>query len=179
MAAFTITVSDQAVREALHRLVSAGRNMTPILQTIGDDMVRRAEQRFVAAVGPDGKPWAANSGATLARYLQSRNGGAKGKKGRKAATPVLGINKRPLTDRGYLADSISASVINQTLIVSNSREYAAIQQFGGTQTQFPHLWGDIPARPFLPITAAGQLYPQERELILAQLAKYIQNSVHG
>ena len=34
--------------------------------------------------------------------------------------------------------------------------YAAMQQFGGTKSQFPHLWGDIPARPFLGISTADK-----------------------
>jgi len=31
-------------------------------------------------------------------------------------------------------------------------EYAAMMQFGGTKSEFPNLWGDIPARPFLGIS---------------------------
>jgi phage gpG-like protein len=27
--------------------------------------------------------------------------------------------------------------------------YAAMMQFGGTKGQFPNLWGDIPARPYI------------------------------
>jgi phage gpG-like protein len=27
-----------------------------------------------------------------------------------------------------------------------------MMNFGGTKAQFPHLWGDIPARPFMPIS---------------------------
>jgi phage gpG-like protein len=30
--------------------------------------------------------------------------------------------------------------------------YAAMQQFGGTKAEFPHLWGDIPERPFLGVS---------------------------
>ena len=39
------------------------------------------------------------------------------------------------------------------LLFGSSMEYAAMHQFGGTKAQFPNLWGDIPARPFLGITA--------------------------
>lgn len=56
-------------------------------------------------------------------------------------------------------------------------KYAAIQQFGGTKAQFPHLWGDIPARPFLPITPAGTLYPADREKILAALRTAFEEAV--
>jgi phage gpG-like protein len=48
-----------------------------------------------------------------------------------------------------------------------------MQQFGGTKAQFPNLWGDIPARPFLPITADGALYPAEESLIVDTLQRYL------
>jgi phage gpG-like protein len=41
---------------------------------------------------------------------------------------------------------------NDTLAVGSNMEYAAMQQFGGTKAEFPHLWGDIPARPFLGVS---------------------------
>jgi phage gpG-like protein len=46
------------------------------------------------------------------------------------------------------------------LLVGSNKEYAAMQQFGGTKAQFPHLWGDIPARPFM-----GVSDDDERELL--------------
>lgn len=33
--------------------------------------------------------------------------------------------------------------------MGSARPYAAMMHFGGTKPEFPHLWGDIPARPFL------------------------------
>jgi phage gpG-like protein len=38
-----------------------------------------------------------------------------------------------------------------TLEIYSTMEYAAMQQFGGSKTEFPNLWGDIPARPFFGI----------------------------
>ena len=31
-----------------------------------------------------------------------------------------------------------------------------MQQFGGTRSRFGHLWGDIPARPFLGLSTADE-----------------------
>jgi phage gpG-like protein len=31
-----------------------------------------------------------------------------------------------------------------------------MQQFGGTKARFPNLWGNIPARPFLGVSAADK-----------------------
>ncbi|MES2146141.1 MAG: phage virion morphogenesis protein [Pseudomonadota bacterium] len=33
--------------------------------------------------------------------------------------------------------------------ITPTRDYAAMMQFGGTKAQFPNLWGNIPARPYL------------------------------
>jgi len=33
--------------------------------------------------------------------------------------------------------------------IGTNLPYGAMQQFGGTKAEFPHLWGDIPERPFL------------------------------
>jgi len=32
-----------------------------------------------------------------------------------------------------------------------------MQQFGGTKSEFPWLWGDIPARPYLGISDADEI----------------------
>jgi phage gpG-like protein len=34
--------------------------------------------------------------------------------------------------------------------------YTNMMQFGGTKSQFPHLWGDIPARPFVGVSDADK-----------------------
>ena len=48
-------------------------------------------------------------------------------------------------------------------------EYAAMQQFGGIKSEFPHLWGDIPARPFLGVSES------DAEEILAIVHDYLAN----
>jgi len=40
------------------------------------------------------------------------------------------------------------------LDVGSAMEYATLQQFGCITAEFPHLWSDIPARPFLGISEA-------------------------
>jgi len=58
-----------------------------------------------------------------------------------------------LVDGGYLRDQIDFNVTGNVLEVGSTMEYAAMQQFGGRKSEFPHLWGDIPARPFLGLSA--------------------------
>jgi phage gpG-like protein len=68
-----------------------------------------------------------------------------------------------------LANQFVVNAQENSLLVGSTMKYAAMQQFGGKKSQFPHLWGDIPARPFLPITPSGTLYPDEKDKILAAL----------
>ncbi|MDD5176765.1 MAG: phage virion morphogenesis protein [Sterolibacterium sp.] len=200
---FNIQVSDQAVKAALDRVCNTVTDMQPIMQRIGESIMERTKQRFVSATGPDGTPWASNSEATLMAYLMSRSGNRaafSNVKTRKQGTTRVGdkkgyflkdgtlgkkgqdlmMSKRPLHGAsGDLARQFHITATSDSVTVSNSMIYAAMQQFGGTKAKFPNLWGDIPARPFLPVTASGELYPQERDLIVAELQRYIQGAVGG
>lgn len=181
MPANIIKVSDQAVMAALNHLVGAVENPKPYLQTVGEDIVTRIKERFSSASGPDGQPWAANSPVTLARYIQS-----KGRSGKKNSQ-LLAASKKPLHgETGMLEKQFHVSADSNSVTVGNSMEYATTQQFGALQGAFgrdkrnhPIPWGNIPARPFMPITATGELYPQDRDLILEGLARYIQGSVEN
>jgi phage gpG-like protein len=53
--------------------------------------------------------------------------------------------------------------------------YAAMQNFGGTKAEFPHLWGDIPARAFFPDKARGLPDDYNKE-ISAVLRAALQNA---
>ena len=178
MASPVIQLDDADVRSALARLASAGQNLSPVLQAIGDDVMERAKRRFSTATGPDGTPWRANARSTIEAFIQARGG--FGKRGINAKGQALAISKKPLQGQtGDLARQFHVAVAGDSVTVSNSMVYAAMQQFGGKKSQFPNLWGDIPARPFFPITAEEELYPRERESILAQLNDYLAGAIAG
>lgn len=175
---FTLTVSDQAVMNALTRLHQAVAQPRPVLQALGEDLMTRSKERFAASRGPDGAPWAANSQATLTRYIERRGG--FGKNGINKKGQALAMGKRPLIgESGDLRRQFHVQADDAGVTVSNSMIYAAMQQFGGTKAQFPQLWGDIPARPFLPVTAAGELYPDEQARVVAEIARYIAHAADG
>lgn len=67
---------------------------------------------------------------------------------------------------GGLADSISAHADDSSALVGSNKPYAAMMHFGGDKDDWPHLWGDIPARPYLPMDADGKLQPEAEEAIL-------------
>ena len=56
----------------------------------------------------------------------------------------------PLINHGTLRNSITYSVGNDFVDIGTNDKRATMLNFGGTKAQFPHLWGDIPARPFMP-----------------------------
>lgn len=144
----------------------------PALRSIGEDIIERMKQRFSTSTAPDGAPWAANSETTLIKFLQGKSrGGAKGKK-REAVTATT---KRPLIGESRaLKTQLNYDVTESVLSLGSPLRYAAMQHFGGKKAQFPHLWGDIPARPIFPNQANGQLYPQEEAHIVGQLRAFLE-----
>ena len=113
----TVEIQDQAVRAALGALQQRVQNLAPRLQVIGEDIVQRAKTRFTTSTGPDGQRWKDNAPSTKR---------AKGDK------PIL-------VDKGLLRQQIVAQVMGgDTLTISQTQVYAAIQQFGGTIERAPH-----------------------------------------
>jgi len=76
---------------------------------------------------------------------------------------------RILRDSGLLQDTIryQLEASGTAVAVGTNRVYGAMQQFGGTRAQWPHLWGDIPARPFLGLS------PADKEEIIAILRRHL------
>lgn len=131
-----IIVLTKEAEQALSRLSDSVTDMKPALKAIGESLTESTKQRFMDSKGPDGVKWPPNKPSTLAR-----------KKSRK---PLIGESL-------MLSEQIHYQILdNDTLIVGSSMEYAAMQQFGGTKAELPHLWGDIPARPFLGISDEDQ-----------------------
>jgi phage gpG-like protein len=174
MASF-IEINSRPVSAVLTALRDKLGDVSPFLKAVGEDIVERIKGRFASGAAPDGSRWAPNSQVTLIRYLQQR-GGFSEKTGKILAKGrALAISKRPLQGQsGDLARQNHYLIVGgQELVVSNSMVYAAMQHFGGTKAQFPHLWGNIPARPFMPITPAGELYPGEQDAIVEGLRQYL------
>jgi len=131
-----IHIDDRDVLTALQDLQRAAGDLRPALAEIGETLIESTKQRFSSKTGPDGQAWPANSPVTIER------------KGRDQ--PLIG-------ETGSLMDAIHYNVISHdTLAVGSPMAYAAMQQFGGTKAEFPHLWGDIPARPFLGVSDNDQ-----------------------
>lgn len=178
MPAFKIEINDRAVLDALNGLAARAGNPAPALRAIGESLLVQTRRTFETGSDPWGRPWAANKPSTLARYVGTFGKSSFKKSGdlsQRGAARLAG--KRPLTGESrQLSTQISYHVADGVLTVGSSMVYAAMQQFGGTQAQFPHLWGDIPARPFLPVTASGELAPEAKRTVADVIQEFLTGS---
>jgi len=150
MAAAKIQVDNTQVLEALNRLVQQSGDLSEPLQEIGEYLVESTKQRFATKTAPDGTAWKGNSPVTIDR------------KGRDDA--LIG-------ETTQLADAIFPNVSGNTLEIGSTRQYAAMQHFGGRRSDFAHLWGDIPARPFLGLS------DDDEDVVLEVLSDYFASEV--
>jgi phage virion morphogenesis protein len=170
-----LQLDDRALRRELKRLLAHLVDPSAALRETGEVLVASTRQRFHTETDPDGQRWDGNADSTLLGYLRRRQGLSKrrtasgGRTLTSRGATALGA-KRVLTDRGHLADSIAYQLLagGQGVAVGTSRIYGATQQFGAERGAFgadrharPIPWGDIPARPFLGLSA------QDRADILA------------
>lgn len=150
----SIKVNDKQVLDAINQLVSRSKNLRPAFAEIGEDLVESTKRRFATATAPDGSPWAPNSSVTVDRYLGVFKNSYKKDGSLSKAGAARSSGKRPLTgETKALRSTINYQLQGSTGVsIGSPMVYAAMQQFGGTKSKFPHLWGDIPARPFLGVS---------------------------
>ncbi len=131
---FTIELNDNGLQARLEGIAAGMGDLTPLMRDIGEYLTASTRDRFAAGEAPDGSSWAPKSAATMSGYA------ARGDR----------IDMRPLFGpSGMLSSQLSYAVTPDSVEFGSSMVYAAMMQFGGTKAAFPHLWGDIPARPFI------------------------------
>lgn len=135
----TIQINSTQVDNALAQLAQRTQHLQPAFNAIGVEIHRHVIDCFEHEKSPDGINWAALSPQTIKRR-------------RKGSSEIL-------RDKGNMYASLGHNATNNYAEVTIGQEYAAMMNFGGTKAQFPHLWGDIPARPFFP----SSTLPQEWE----------------
>lgn len=153
-----IEFDDRAVLEALRNLQQHTGNLRPALLKIGEELTESTKKRFGTKTGPDGERWADNSPVTIER------------KGRN--WPLTGGGGEHGAGGGALGDTIHDQLLgNDEVQIGSSLGYAAMQQFGGTKSEFPYLWGDIPARPFLGVSN------DDHDNILEIIREYLNSAI--
>lgn len=169
-----VTISDSGTLAALQRLISGIENTEPAMRAIGEYIMELSKQSFEKSASPSGVRWAPNTETTILQYLNQSGGNyrrdgrlsAKGVQRAAGKKPLIGASKDLSRQFSYVADANSVTV-------SNTMVYAAMQQFGGSRAQFPHLWGSIPARPFMPVDANGVLDEVAARHALSAVEDYI------
>lgn len=153
-----IEVNDVEILAALNRLLQTVENPRPGLLDIAETLLTSTRNRFDTKKAPDGSQWDRNSDVTIA--LKGENNPLIGGEISSDELSVVGGSTlRQQLDYDIFADGIE---------LYSTMEYAAMQQFGGTKAEFPHLWGDIPARPFLGLS------DDDRSQLLVTLQRHIE-----
>ena len=153
-----VVIQNDEITGALARLSAALSDLTPVMQEIGEILLDSTKQRFIQGVAPEGTRWARKSQTTLNRY---------------GARSSNRIDVRPLFGpSGALSSQIFTEVTPDSVRWGSPMIYAATQQFGAAKGSFgPYSgidkngkrfsgsspWGNIPARPFLGISAEDQV----------------------
>lgn len=195
-------IDNAAVKAALRRVGDAALNLDPLLRVIGEDLSVMIKETFGNSASPEGTPWAPNSEATIMALLDrstggftrfsekdgviqqkqhKRSGGNFRKDGRISAKGAQRVmTKMPLIGETHaLSTLIFYNVADGVLELGTPMEYGAMQHFGGTKAKFPHLWGDIPARPFMPITPEGNLMPVAETVVVDAVQEYLLSALEG
>lgn len=181
-----IEINDSEL-QALFERVRKLSDPKPLLSEIGEYGVRSTKQRFAAGRGPDGKPWAPNTQATILKILGRRSGESVRRPGEKASSPyqrkdgrlnsrgaALVANKRPLIGESKrLSSEINYQLTTGGVEIGSSLEYASVQQFGAKAGSFRARipWGDIPARPFIGLSDA------DMEQVKGILRRYLADAI--
>jgi len=153
----SVTVDDREVRQGLERLARAVGNIQPALHDIGQALIEKSREGILAGAGWAGD-FAANQPATLKRKSGSK--------------PLMDSRSFVRTRLHYAADrngvTIGASGVQAAVLQFGAAKGA----FGRTRRGAPIPWGDIPARPYLPL-AGEALHPDAAELVLEILQEHL------
>lgn len=146
----SITIDDDQVLQALNEMQQRSLRLQPAFKAIGEAMVASTHERFQEKEAPDGTPWAPLSQTTIDRKGHGR---------------ILE------GETHQLARQIHYEAGDDALEWGSSMIYAAMQHYGGEQSEFPHLWGDIPGREFLGVSS------EDRDEVLDTLSLYLEGGL--
>ncbi|KRP97476.1 virion morphogenesis protein [Pseudomonas lactis] len=153
----TVELNHDRLQSALRQVEWAVGDVAPLMRGIAAELASQTEENFEEEGRPD---WADLSDTTTERRAKKGNWPGQ----------ILQISS------AGLAASVTSHSDNNSALVGSNKPYAAMMHFGGTKSDFPHLWGDIPGRPFLPMDTEGQLQPEAEESILELAMHHIEKA---
>jgi phage virion morphogenesis protein len=145
--------------EFLKELSKKLNQKSPLLEEIGRVFVNLTSESFQKEASPAGIKWTPNAESTLLQLL--KRGRKRGEKGK----------KKILHESGELVRSIEPTIVGDTVIIGTNKEYAAIHQFGGKAGRGRKV--TIEARPYLPVTANGELTKEGEDLIYKAIEDFL------
>lgn len=156
MPSIHITLDDTRVQQSLQALLAVTGHLEPVYDEIGQMMQENISLGFRDQKTPSGNDWLQLSPVTLSH---------RRKHGRGAQI---------LRDTGMLNRSITHNRLPHGVEVGSNLDYANMQNFGGKKADFPHLWGDIPARQFIP--TPDDVQANDKDEITAIVERYLQRA---
>lgn len=148
-----IIISIEELQGKLERLSKALENKTPLLRRVANTLQNVTEESFDKQASPFGEKWKPNAPKTLQK-----------KRGNKI-----------LIQSGLLSQSFTQKVTGTSAQVGTNKEYAAIHQFGGKAGRNRKVI--IPARPFMPIKANGDIPKDFGERLEQEVVDYLKGAV--
>lgn len=145
----SIELEHSRLQETLRRVEWAVGDLAPLMRGIAAELESVTEENFENE-GQGSNDWPDLSEVTTSRRETTGNW-----PGQMLQVSAAG-----------LAASVTTQATDSSALVGSNKPYAAMMHFGGDKSDFPHLWGDIPARPYLPMDAEGKLQPEAEETIL-------------
>jgi phage virion morphogenesis protein len=166
-AMFEIKIESKTAMGTLDRVARGTHDASPLMRSIATEFFSQTEANFAV----EGRP----------KWLGLKNPPERRKGG------------MILQDTGQLAGSISISHDATSATVGSNKVYAAIHQLGGKTKphiirprnkkalafgghvvkQVNHPGSNIPARPFLPVDAQGNIQPEAEQNILSLANNYL------
>lgn len=153
----TVELDHERLLATMRRVEWAVGDVAPLMRGIAAELLSQTEENFAEEGRPD---WADLSETTTERRAKTGNWPGQ----------ILQISS------AGLAASVTSHADDSSALVGSNKPYAAMMHFGGSKSAFPHLWGDIPGRPFLPMDVEGQLQPEAEKSILEIAMSFIERA---
>jgi phage virion morphogenesis protein len=153
----TIELKHQRLQQTLNQIEDAIGDLKPLMRSIAAELASQTEENFEHEGRPE---WPELSDVTTEK--RAKHGHWPGQ--------ILQVSA------AGLASSITTHATDSSAMVGSNKPYAAMMQFGGERLDFQQLWGDIPARPYLPVSNAGDLQAEAEEAVLIMCLDHLRKS---
>ncbi|WP_405119209.1 phage virion morphogenesis protein [Pseudomonas leptonychotis] len=155
----TVSLDHDRLQAALRKVEWAVGDLAPLMRGVAVELASITEENFENE-GQGSNDWVDLSEVTTSRREKTGNW-----PGQMLQVSAAG-----------LAASITTHADDSSALVGSNKPYAAMMHFGGDKSDFPHLWGDIPGRAYLPMDADGVLQPEAEEAILDLAMAHIEKA---